>query len=214
MKTTGCQAISWIHIHLDHARWNDSPQCAEGISKPWVVYASVIASTIHCDRLSSDTARPFAHHHSTQKLDRLPKTAWTVNVTSQKHWRGKLQSVCPLIHFMPPTRGAVSTLFEDLYTKPQTCCRCESVHLLVQLWLKILRAKKTASSSRRFKCHRLWDSSYSPEAGIPSHTTPQPWADASIVIIWRIWVASELRCGRDAQTSRSPRRSRNSRFQP
>ncbi len=95
MKTTGCQAISWIHIHLDHARWNDSPQCAEGISKPWVVYASVIASTIHCDRLSSDTARPFAHHHSTQKLDRLPKTAWTVNVKSQKHWRGKLQSGRP-----------------------------------------------------------------------------------------------------------------------
>ncbi len=89
------QAISWIHIHLDHARWNDSPQCAEGISKPWVVYASVIASTIHCDRLSSDTARPFAHHHSTQKLDRLPKTAWTVNVKSQKHWRGKLQSGRP-----------------------------------------------------------------------------------------------------------------------
>ncbi len=29
---------------------------------------------------------------------------------------------------MPPTRGAVSTLLEDLYTKPQTCCRCESVH--------------------------------------------------------------------------------------
>ncbi len=29
-----------------------------------------------------------------------------------------------------------------------------------------------------------------------------------------IWVASELRCGRDAQTSRSPRRPRDSRFQP
>ncbi len=95
MKTTGCQAISWIHVHPDHARWNDSPQCAEGISKPWVVYASVIASRIHCDRLSSDTARPFAHHYSTQKLDRLPKTAWTVNVKSQKHWRGKLQSGRP-----------------------------------------------------------------------------------------------------------------------
>ncbi len=40
---------------------------------------------------------------------------------------------------------------------------------------KSFRAKKTASSSRRFMCHRLWDSSYSPEAGIPSHTTPQPW---------------------------------------
>ncbi len=39
---------------------------------------------------------------------------------------------------------------------------------------KSFRAKKTASSSRRFMCHRLWDSSYSPEAGIPSHTTPQP----------------------------------------
>ncbi len=32
---------------------------------------------------------------------------------------------------MPPTRGAISTLFEDLYTKPQTCCRCESVHSAV-----------------------------------------------------------------------------------
>ncbi len=60
-KTTGWQAISWIHIHLNHARWNDSPQCTEGISKPWVVYASLIASTIHCDRLSFDTARPFVH---------------------------------------------------------------------------------------------------------------------------------------------------------
>ncbi len=145
-----------------------------------------------------------------QKLDLLTSNKSRYGRCSHRIWI----SVCPLIHFMPPTRGAVSTLFEDLYTKPQTCCRCESVHLLVQLWLKILRAKKTASSSRRFKCHRLWDSSYSPEAGIPSHTTPQPWADASIVIIWRIWVASELRCGRDAQTSRSPRRSRDSRFQP
>ncbi len=60
-KTTGWQAISWIHIHLNHARWNDSPQCTEGISKPWVVYASLITSTIHCDRLSFDTARPFVH---------------------------------------------------------------------------------------------------------------------------------------------------------
>ncbi len=33
---------------------------------------------------------------------------------------------------------------------------------------KSFRAKKTASSSRRFMCHRLWDSSYSPEAGIRS----------------------------------------------
>ncbi len=49
---------------------------------------------------------------------------------------------------------------------------------------KSFRAKKTASSSRRFMCHWLWDSSYSPEAGIPSHTTPQPWVDASVVIIW------------------------------
>ncbi len=49
---------------------------------------------------------------------------------------------------------------------------------------KSFRAKKTASSSRRFMCHRLWDSSYSPEAGIPSHTTPQPWVVASVVIIW------------------------------
>ncbi len=32
---------------------------------------------------------------------------------------------------MPPTRGAISTLLEDLYTKPQTCCRCESVHFAV-----------------------------------------------------------------------------------
>ncbi len=30
-----------------------------------------------------------------------------------------------------PTRGAISTLLEDLYTKPQTCCRCESVHAAV-----------------------------------------------------------------------------------
>ncbi len=32
---------------------------------------------------------------------------------------------------MPPTRGAISTLLEDLYTKQQTCCRCESVHSAV-----------------------------------------------------------------------------------
>ncbi len=38
---------------------------------------------------------PSYTHHSTQKLDRLPKTAWTVNVKSQKHWRGKLQSGRP-----------------------------------------------------------------------------------------------------------------------
>ncbi len=30
-----------------------------------------------------------------------------------------------------PTRGAISTLLEDLYMKPQTCCQCESVHAAV-----------------------------------------------------------------------------------
>ncbi len=65
-----------------------------------------------------------------------------------------------------------------LSVRISTCC-CSSCG-----W-KSFRAKKTASSSRRFMCHRLWDSSYSPEAGIPSHTTPQPWVDASVVIITR-----------------------------
>ncbi len=65
-----------------------------------------------------------------------------------------------------------------LSVRISTCC-CSSCG-----W-KSFRAKKTASSSRRFMCHWLWDSSYSPEASIPSHTTPQPWVDASVVIIRR-----------------------------
>ncbi len=85
-----------------------------------------------------------------------------------------------------PTRGAISTLLEDLYMKPQTCCQVRiSTCCCSSCGWKSFRAKKTASSSRRFMCHRLWDSSYGPEAGIPSRTAPQPWVDASVVIITR-----------------------------
>ncbi len=116
--------------------------------------------------------------------------------------------------------GFIYETTDVLSVRISTCC-CSSCG-----W-KSFRAKKTASSSRRFMCHRLWDSSYSPKAGIPSHTTPQPWVDCirrdhharryqaqGNSPAEEIWVASELRCGRDTQTSRSPRCSRDSRFQP
>ncbi len=102
---------------------------------------------------------------------------------------------------------------KDLCMKPQTCCRCESVHFAGPAVAENpLELRRLLPAPGDLSANWLWGSSYSPEAGIPSHTSPQPWADASIVIIWRIWVASELRCGRDALTSRSPRRSRDSRL--
>ncbi len=55
-----------------------------------------------------------------------------------------------------------------------TCC-CSSCGR------KSFRAKKTASSSKRFIWHRLWGSDHSPEAGMPSQTTPQLRADASVL---------------------------------
>ncbi len=58
-------------------------------------------------------------------------------------------------------------------------CRCSSCG-----W-KSFRAKNTASSSKRFMCHRLWGSDHSPEAGLPSHTAPQPRVDASVVTTTR-----------------------------
>ncbi len=79
-----------------------------------------------------------------------------------------------------------------------------------QLWPKILRAKNTASSSKRFMCQRLWDSDHSPKVGMPSHTAHRPPVDASVVTTtrdvtkprgtpgWRDFsgTASELRCSR------------------
>ncbi len=74
---------------LTMLRWSDSPRWTapnvqRAFSKPWLVYASVIASTIQCDRLCFLIRLcPSYNHHSTQKLDRLPKTGWTVNVNPQ-----------------------------------------------------------------------------------------------------------------------------------
>ncbi len=115
----------------------------------------------------------------------------------------------------------------DVLSVRISTCRCSSSG-----W-KSFRAKNTASSSKRFMCHRLWGSDHSPEAGMPSHTAPQPRLDASVVIhnarryqaqgnspAEEIWVAPRPQSfdaaagNRDSQTARSPRCPRDSRFQP
>ncbi len=98
---------------------------------------------------------------------------------AQLWWRGRQSVAClhstleriPLWWFIYETTDVLSV-------RISTCC-CSSCG-----W-KSFRPKKTASSSRRFMCHRIWDSSYSPAAGIPSHTAPQPWVDAAVVTITR-----------------------------
>ncbi len=54
------------------------------------------------------------------------------------------------------------------------------------------KARKTALSSRQFICQKRNSSFHSPLAGLPSKTAPQPVIDASVVIIWRRWIAPIL----------------------
>ncbi len=103
---------------------------------------------------------------------------------------------------------------------------------MFQLRLKILRANNTASSSKRFMCHRLWGSDHSPKVSMPSHTAHRPPVDTSVVTTIRDVTkprgnppAEETLVARsqsfdvaagdhDAKTARGPRRPRHSRFQP
>ncbi len=57
---------------------------------------------------------------------------------------------------------------------------------------KYFKARKTALSSRQFICQKRNSSFHSPLAGLPSKTAPQPVIDASVVIIWRWWIAPIL----------------------
>ncbi len=57
---------------------------------------------------------------------------------------------------------------------------------------KYFKARKTALSSRQFICQKRNSSFHSPLAGLPSKTAPQPVIDASVVIIWRRWIAPIL----------------------
>ncbi len=74
----------------------------------------------------------------------------------------------------------------DLCTRLQTCCRCESVHAAVPVVLETpSELKRLLPIPNRFMCHRIWGSDHCPEAGIPSHTAPQPSVDASVVTTTR-----------------------------
>ncbi len=85
-----------------------------------------------------------------------------------------------------------------------TCC-CSSC-----CW-KSFRAKKTASSSRQFICHRLWGSNHSPEAGLPSHTAPKPWGEARRWRCVRVCVCpSVVTTARDATEPRGTPRLKRS----
>ncbi len=57
---------------------------------------------------------------------------------------------------------------------------------------KCFKARKTALSSRQFMCQERNSPVHSPRAGLPSKTVPQPVIDASVVIIWRRWIAPML----------------------
>ncbi len=57
---------------------------------------------------------------------------------------------------------------------------------------KYIKARKTALSSRQFIRQERNSSVHSPLAGLPTKTAPQPVIDASIVIIWRRWIAPLL----------------------
>ncbi len=78
---------------------------------------------------------------------------------------------------MPPWRFMYETT-DVLSVRISTCCRSSCAR-------NSFRAKKTASNSKRFMCHRIWGSDHCPEAGIPSHTAPQPSVDASVVTTTR-----------------------------
>ncbi len=69
---------------------------------------------------------------------------------------------------------------------------------LIMIWCpprtgrKYIKARKTALSSRQFMCQERNSPVHSPLAGLPSKTAPQPVIDASVVIIWRRWIAPIL----------------------
>ncbi len=67
----------------------------------------------------------------------------------------------------------------DVLSVRISTCRCS------RCGRKSFRAKNTASSSKRFMCHRLWGSDHSSEADMPSHTAPQPRLDASVITTTR-----------------------------
>ncbi len=57
---------------------------------------------------------------------------------------------------------------------------------------KWIKARKTALSFKQFMCQERNSPVHSPCAGLPSKTAPQPVIDASVVIIWRRWIAPIL----------------------
>ncbi len=57
---------------------------------------------------------------------------------------------------------------------------------------KYIKARKTALSSRQFMCQERNSPVHSQLAGLPSKTAPQPVIDASVVTIWRRWIAPIL----------------------
>ncbi len=73
---------------------------------------------------------------------------------------------------------------------------------------KCFKARKTALSSRQFICQERNSSFHSPLAGLPSKTAPQPVIDASVVIIWRRWIAPILTPLRRKTGSRHIKRGR------
>ncbi len=94
----------------------------------------------------------------------------------------------------------------------QACPGCATVNLpdglcgyttailsvLTMIWCspktgrKYIKARKTALSSRQFMCQEKNSPVHSPLTGLPSKTAPQPVIDASVVIIWRWWIAPIL----------------------
>ncbi len=73
---------------------------------------------------------------------------------------------------------------------------------------KYIKARKTALSSRQFMCQERNSPVHSPLAGLPSKTAPQPVIDASVVTIWRRWIAPILTPLRRKVGSRHCKRGR------
>ncbi len=108
----------------------------------------------------------------------------------------------------------------DLYTKPQTCCRCESVHAAVPtvaenpLELRRLFPAPGGLCATGSEIPATVPRLAFPRTLLPSRESMHPIVTITRDATWaqgnspaeEIWVASELRCGRDVQTSRSPRR--------
>ncbi len=73
---------------------------------------------------------------------------------------------------------------------------------------KYIKARKTALSSRQFMCQERNSPVHSPLAGLPLKTAPQPVIDASVVTIWRRWIAPILTPLRRKAGSRHCKRCR------